>query len=96
MDGLHVLQAQVREIAGWRIWGGPAYSDLWGDETVATRRIIEESITDFADGVNDRRMWSIKAHVRECRRQIRRMERHAGVVDVVVTHWPATLAAIDP
>ena len=96
MDGLHVLQAEAREVAGWRIWGGPAYSDLWDDDTDTTRRTVEESITDFADGVNDRRMWSVKAHVRECRRQVRRMERHAGAVDIVVTHWPATLGAIDP
>ena len=38
MDGLHVLQAEAREVAGWRIWGGPAYSDLWGDDTETTRR----------------------------------------------------------
>ena len=34
--------------------------------------------------------------MRACQRQIGRMERHAGQVDIVVTHWPPTMRAIDP
>ena len=34
--------------------------------------------------------------MRACQRQIGRTERHAGQADIVVTHWPPMMRAIDP
>ena len=38
--------------------------------------------------------WTVRCHVETHRRQTQAMRRHAGEVDVVVTHWPPTLHAL--
>ena len=91
----HYLVSEGVEIRGIRFFGAPWYSNFWGRLEPEYFRMIERSIADF-----DRRLgygeWTADKHVELHDAQTRLLERQAGKVDVVVTHWPPSLEAIHP
>ena len=98
--GLHFLTGEPVEIDGFRFWGGPWYSDLWGitahDRVGAWyHRDVGSGINDFWSGWNSGE-WPVARHIEAHRAQTDLLREHAGRVDVVVTHWPPTKEAIHP
>ena len=98
--GLHFLTGEAVVIDGIRFWGGPWYSDLWGvtahDRVGAWyHRDVSSGILDFHPRWNSGE-WSVARHIEEHYAQTDLLRRHAGAVDVVVTHWPPTKEAIHP
>ena len=98
--GLYYLIGEAVEIDGMRFWGGPWYSDLWG-ATAHERagawyhRDVGSGILDFWAGWNSGE-WTVARHIEAHHAQTVLLRRHAGAVDVVVTHWPPTTEAIHP
>ena len=94
--GLHFLNGQAATIDGVRFYGCPWYSGLWGDDEPKAAAAIGRYVTDFRAPYDDAGKWTVRRHVQTHRRQTQAMRRHAGEVDVVVTHWPPTLHALHP
>ena len=97
---LHYLVGEGVEIGGLRFWGAPWYSDLWGitpDDRFGARRH-----RDVAWGINDFSAhwgggeWTLARHIDHHLAQTDLLASEAGRVDVVITHWPPTKAAIHP
>lgn len=97
---LHYLVGEGVEIDGVRFWAAPWYSDLWGiapDCASGARyhRNVERGINDFWPlwGGGE---WSLARHIGDHLMQTDALQSQAGRVDVVITHWPPTKAAIHP
>ena len=93
---LHYLIAESVMIDGVRFWGAPWYSDLRGRVDFAHLRLIQDSLNDFGFRFNDGGAWTAQEHVREHARQTELLRAQAGLVDVVITHWPPTRHATAP
>ena len=96
----HFLVGEGAEIGGVRFWGAPWHSDLWGvapsdPQGVWCHLEVERSINDFWIGWGGGE-WSLPRHINDHLVQTHLLEAQAGKVDVVVTHWPPTKAAIHP
>ena len=94
--GLHYLLGESVKIGCVRFWGGPWYSDLFGERDWAFIRKVRRRVEDFQAHYNNRGQWSVQQHLNEHSRQSWLLRRQAGRVDVVVTHWPPTRHAIAP
>lgn len=97
---LHYLVGEGVEIDGVRFWGAPWYSDLWGiapdcPSGAHYHRNVERGINDFWPlwGGGE---WSLARHIDHHLMQTDALQSQAGRVDVVITHWPPTKAAIHP
>ena len=86
--GFHYLNDNTVDIGGVRFYGACWCSDFWGDpgHYHYTRMIADFTLTGD---------WDTSAHVAEFRRVTDSMAGLAGKVDVVITHFPPTLEAID-
>ena len=98
---LHYLVADGVTVGGVRFWGAPWYSDLWGvtpHDSFGTRYWLEvtQGISDFNPPWNGDVEWTLARHVNHHQEQTDLLAAQAGQVDVVVTHWPPTKAAIHP
>ena len=87
-EGFHYLNDETVEIGGLTFYGAEWCSDFWGDPL---HYYYEREIADFWLT----RDWSTTRHVEECRRVTENMATQSGKVDVVITHFPPTLEAID-
>ena len=94
--GLQFLNAAAVTIGGVRFYGCTWYSGLWGDADPRAATAIGRYILDFRAPHDDAGTWSVLRHVETHRQRTKAMRRHAGRVDVVVTHWPPTLHALHP
>ena len=86
--GFHYLNDETVEIGGLTFYGAEWCSDFWGDPM---HYYYEREIADFWLT----RDWNTTRHVEEFRRVTDDMATLAGKVDVVITHFPPTLEAID-
>ena len=86
--GFHYLNDDTVEIGGLTFYGAEWCSDFWADEEYYN---FERLISDFSLT----RDWSTTRHVEEFRRVTDNMAALADKVDVVITHFPPTLAALD-
>ena len=86
--GFHYLNDETVEIGGLRFYGAEWCSDFWGD---AQHYYFERLVMDF----HLTRDWNTTRHVAEFRRVTESMKKLAGEVDVVITHFPPTLDALD-
>ena len=86
--GFHYLNDETAEIGGLTFYGAEWCSDFWGDPMYYH---YERDIADFWLT----RDWSTTLHVEEFRRVTDNMAALSGKVDVVITHFPPTLEAID-
>ena len=93
-EHLHYLTGQAIEIDGVRFWGGPWYSDLWGESDAWRHALVQRSVMDFCEPCNDRGAWTVSRHISAHHAQTDLLREHAGALDVVVTHWPPTKGAI--
>ena len=98
--GLHYLVAEGVSIGGVRFWGTPWYSDLWGvtphDRAGAWfYRDVQSTISDFWKGYCAG-AWSVSEHIRQHHLQTEALRLQAGLVDVVITHWPPSKGACHP
>ena len=87
-EGFYYLNDDTVEIGGLRFYGAEWCSDFWGDPA---HYFFERFILDFRLTGN----WSTTRHVEEFRRVTENMTALAGGVDVVITHFPPTIEAID-
>ena len=87
-QGIHYLNDETVEIGGLRFYGAEWCSDFWGDEQ---HYYFERLVMDF----RLTRDWNTTRHVEEFRRVTESMKKLAGEVDVVITHFPPTLDAMD-
>ena len=84
---LHYLNDETVDIGGLRFYGAEWCSDFWGQPPI-----------HFHMAVHDFRYtwdWDTYAHLEEHKRITASIEALAGKVDVVITHFPPTLEAID-
>ena len=86
-EGFHYLNDDTVEIGGLRCYGAEWCSDFWGKPPIYFHTMIE----DFH--VTPR--WDTYAHLEEHKRITAAIAELAGKVDVVVTHFPPTLEALD-
>ena len=86
--GFHYLNDETVEIGGLRFYGAEWCSDFWGDEE---HYYFEQFISDFRLTGD----WSTTKHLEEFRRTTESMKQLAGEVDVIITHFPPTMEAID-
>ena len=98
---LHYLIADGVTLDGVRFWGAPWYSDLWGvtpHDSLGARlwRDVTWGINDFNPPWNGGGEWTLARHVNHHQEQTDLLAAQAGRVDVVITHWPPTKAAIHP
>ena len=86
--GFYYLNDDTADIGGVRLYGACWCSDFWGhpDHVHYTRAIADFTVTGD---------WDTAAHVAEFKRVTESMAGLAGKVDVVITHFPPTLEAID-
>ena len=94
--GLHYLVAEGVTIDGVRFWGAPWYSDLWGTTDPRTRAAVQNRVNDFRRRYDGGGEWTLSRHIDQHTQQTDRLLAQAGEVDVVITHWPPTRAAIHP
>ena len=87
-EEFHYLNDETVEIGGLTFYGAEWCSDFWGDPI---HYYYERYIADFWLT----RDWSTTRHVEEFRRVTDNMASLARKVDVVITHFPPTLEAID-
>ena len=85
--GFYYLNDDTVEIGGLRFYGAEWCSDFWGKPPVLFHNMIE----DFHVTPN----WDTYAHLEEHKRITASITALAGEVDVVITHFPPTLEAID-
>ena len=88
-EGFHYLNDDTAEIQGLRFYGAEWCSDFWGDPMHHARYTM--MISDFTLTKD----WNTFKHAEEFRRVSENITAQAGKVDVVVTHFPPTLEAID-
>ena len=86
--GFYYLNDDTAEIGGLTFYGACWCSDFWGEEQ---HYYFNRLIADF----HLTRDWDTTRHVEEFRRVTDNMAALAGKVDVVITHFPPTLAALD-
>ena len=86
-EGFYYLNDDTAEIAGLRFYGAEWCSDFWGHPPI----LFHERIADFHLTPG----WDTYAHLEEYQRITARLAGLAGKVDVVVTHFPPTVEAID-
>ena len=86
--GFHYLNDETVEIGGLRFYGAEWCSDFWGDEQ---HYYFDRLISDFWLTKD----WTTTRHEAEFRRTTESMKKLAGEVDVVITHFPPTLGALD-
>ena len=86
-EGFYYLNDDTVEIGGLRFYGAEWCSDFWGKPPALFHNMIE----DFHVTPG----WGTHAHLEEHRRITARIAALAGKVDVVITHFPPTLEAID-
>ena len=91
---LHYLVGEGVTINGVRFWGAPWYSDFFGRRDPGYLELIEECLTDFDRNFEDSGRWTVTQHLKEHARQTALLREQAGMVDVVITHWPPTLDAV--
>ncbi|MYE80729.1 MAG: hypothetical protein F4X36_02585 [Gammaproteobacteria bacterium] len=91
-DHLHYLVGETAEIDGIRFWGAPWYSGLWGARDRRTLARVSTGINDFEWPVHQK--WTIVNHLAAHAAQTRQLRALTHELDVVVTHWPPTKAAI--
>ena len=96
LPGLSFLSGDLCEVAGLRIYGCTWYSGLWPATSTHDRATIAARVNDFRMPRDDAGAWTVDHHVKTHRKETAAMRKHAGGVDVVVTHWPPTLDALDP
>ena len=87
--GFYYLNDDTVEIGGLRFYGAEWCSDFWGDPMHHVR--YPRMIADFTLTGD----WNTFKHAEEFRRASENITAQAGKVDVVVTHFPPTLEAID-
>ena len=86
-EGFHYLNDNTVEIGGLRFYGAEWCSDFGGKPPHLFHNIIE----DFHVTPG----WDTFAHLEEHKRITARIAGLAGQLDVVVTHYPPTVEAID-
>lgn len=86
--GFHYLNNDRATLGGLVFYGAEWCSDFWGDPQ---HYYFERDIADF----RLTRDWSTTRHLEEFRRVTDNMAALSGKVDVVITHFPPTLEAID-
>ena len=86
--GFYYLNDDTVEIGGLTFYGACWCSDFWGDpgHYHYTRMIADFTLT---------KGWDTSLHVAEFKRVTDSMAGLAGKVDVVITHFPPTLEALD-
>ena len=87
-EGFHYLNDDTVELGGLSFYGAEWCSDFWGDPLYFH---FERSIADFWRTQD----WNSSKHVAEFRAVTDSMKGLARPVDVVITHFPPTLGAID-
>ena len=93
---LHYLIAEGVTIDGVRFWGAPWYSDLWGTTDPWDLATVRNGIMDFWAPVNGDGEWTLSRHINHHLAQTELLAAQAGKVDVIITHWPPTKAAMHP
>ena len=93
---LHYLVADGVTIGGVRFWGVPWYSDLWGTTDPWDLATVHTGVNDFWEPYNGSGEWTLARHINHHLAQSDLLAAQAGQVDVVVTHWPPTKAAMHP
>lgn len=91
----HYLHCEKAAIGGVRFFGAPWYSDLFGRRGHDFLNHVSAKVHDFNPKWNLGE-WTVQRHLEEHARQTEAMRAQRGKVDVVVTHWPATLEATQP
>ena len=86
-EDFYYLNDDTVEIAGLRFYGAEWCSDFWGKPPIQFHQLIE----DFHVTPG----WDTYAHLAEHRRTTARLADLAGEADVVITHFPPTLEAVD-
>ena len=94
VPGLHVLNGEAREVAGLTVWGGIWCSALRAPGVPGAQGIVARHINDFVAPRNDHGRWTTTRHRETHAEHSASLERHAGALDVVVTHFPPTRRAI--
>lgn len=85
---LHYVDGDSVTIEGVRFWGAAWYSDLRGRRDPGQLHMVENSVMDFASGINDAGTWTVQRHIAEHERQTGLLRAEADRVDVAITHWP--------
>ena len=93
---LHYLLGEGVTIDGVRFWEAPWYSDFFGRRDPGYLKLIAESLSDFDRKYDDFGRWTVTRHLDEHAHQTRLLREQAGMIDVVITHWPPTLHAVAP
>ena len=93
---LNYLVGEAVTINGVRFWGGPWYSDLFDRRDPGHLDRVGRCINDFQDANENPQRWTVQRHLEALAQQTRLLHKQAGLVDVVVTHWPRTTQAIPP
>ena len=88
-EHFYYLNDRVLEWNNFTIYGAEWCSDFWGNTN--HKRYYSPYISDF----NLIKGWSTSLHIDEHRRINQRLQQLAGKLDIVITHYPPTLAAID-
>lgn len=83
----HYLNNDTVEIGGLTFYGAEWCSDFWG----LTPHLFHMAVEDFRVTPG----WDTYGHLQEYRTIKAKLTKLAGDVDVVVTHFPPTLEAID-
>ena len=86
-EGFHYLNDDTVALGGLRFYGAEWCSDFWGKPPIQFHTVIE----DFHVTPG----WDTYQHLEEHKRITARIAEQAGKLDVVVTHFPPTLGAID-
>ena len=86
-EGFYYLNDETVDIGGLRFYGAEWCSDFWGQPPIQFHNIIEDFHVTSG--------WDTYAHLAEHKRITEAIAALAGKVDVVVTHFPPTLEAID-
>ena len=86
-EGFHYLNDDTVEFGGLRFYGAEWCTDFWGKPPVLFHNMIQ----DFHVTPG----WDTYAHLEEHKRITAHIADLAGKVDVVITHFPPTVEAID-
>lgn len=86
-EGFYYLNDETVDIGGLRFYGAEWCSDFWGQPPIQFHNIIEDFHVTSG--------WDTYAHLAEHKRITEAIAALAGKVDVIITHFPPTLEAID-
>ena len=86
--GFHYLNDDTVELGGLRFYGAEWCSDFWGKPPIYFHTMIEDFHVTLGG-------WDTYAHLEEHKRITANIAALAGKVDVVITHFPPTLEALD-